>query len=50
MLFCQESVKCLGHVVSRDEIQTDPDKIENWPRPNNAEDLLLLSQDITDIL
>ena len=50
MFFCQESVKCLRHVVSKDGIQTDPDKIENRPRPNNADDLLLLSHDITGIL
>ena len=31
---CWKSVEFLGHVVSRDGIQTDPDKkekIKNWP-------------------
>ena len=40
--FFQERVKFLGHIVSKDGIETDPDKIEkikNWPRPNNPDEL-----------
>ena len=40
--FFQERVKFLGHVVSRDGIETDPDKVEkikNWPRPTNPDEL-----------
>lgn len=40
--FLQERVKFLGHVVSQDGIETDPDKIEkirNWPRPSNSDEL-----------
>ena len=38
----QERVKFLGHVVGRDGIETDPDKVEkikNWPRPTNPDEL-----------
>ncbi|XP_030847917.1 uncharacterized protein LOC115926774 [Strongylocentrotus purpuratus] len=34
--FCCESVKYLGHVVSAEGVQTDPDKVADlatWPRP-----------------
>ena len=40
--FFQTSVKCLGHVVSRDGVSTDPDKIKavkSWPIPTNAREL-----------
>lgn len=40
--FLQERVKFLGHTVSSQGIETDPDKIEkikNWPRPTNADEL-----------
>ena len=40
--FLQERVKFLGHVVSHEGIETDPDKIEkirNWPRPSNPDEL-----------
>ena len=40
--FLQERVKFLGHVVSSEGIETDPDKIEkikNWPRPSNSDEL-----------
>ena len=40
--FLQERVKFLGHIVSQDGIETDPDKIEkirNWPRPSNPDEL-----------
>lgn len=40
--FLQERVKFLGHVVSAEGIETDPDKIEkikNWPRPSNSDEL-----------
>lgn len=40
--FFQERVKFLGHIVSKDGIETDPDKIEkikNWPRPTNPDEL-----------
>ena len=35
-------MKFLGHIVSKDGIKTDPDKIEkikNWPRPTNPDEL-----------
>lgn len=38
----QKSVKFLGHVVSEEGIQTDPDKttaVQNWPRPRNAKEI-----------
>lgn len=38
----QRSVKFLGHVVSKEGIQTDPEKIEsvqNWPIPKNAREI-----------
>ena len=40
--FLQERVKFLGHVVSAEGIETDPDKIErikNWPTPSNSDEL-----------
>ena len=40
--FFQTSVKCLGHVVSRDGVSTDPDKVKavkSWPTPANAREL-----------
>ena len=40
--FIQEKVHFLGHVVSKEGIETDPekiDKIKNWPRPNNSDEL-----------
>lgn len=40
--FLQQRVKFLGHVVSKDGIETDPEKIEkikNWPRPSNPDEL-----------
>lgn len=41
-VFFQPSVKYLGHVVSKDGVQTDPDKIETlktWPVPKNLKEL-----------
>ena len=41
-LLFQKVVKFLGHVVSSDGIQTDPDKISanrDWPRPSNIHEL-----------
>ena len=35
----QNEVKCLGHIVSEDEITTDPDKVKTWPKPTNAKEL-----------
>ena len=40
--FFQSSVKCLGHVVSKDGVSTDPGKIssvKSWPTPSNARQL-----------
>ncbi|PIK53262.1 Septin-8-A [Apostichopus japonicus] len=40
--FLRPSVKCLGHVISADGVQTDPDKISavsTWPRPQNVTEL-----------
>lgn len=40
--FLQKRVKFLGHVVSEDGVETDPEKIEkvrNWPTPSNADEL-----------
>jgi transposase InsO family protein len=40
--FLKTKVKFLGHVVSKDGVQTDPEKIEaltNWPTPKNTEEL-----------
>jgi transposase InsO family protein len=37
--FLQKSVKYLGHIVSQDGIQTDPDKLQvvkSWPVPTNV--------------
>jgi hypothetical protein len=38
----QEKVKYIGHIVSKDGIEPDPDKIEkvsNWPRPTTSEEV-----------
>ena len=40
--FVQPSVKCLGHVISKEGVSTDPDKIsavKSWPRPTNVREL-----------
>lgn len=40
--FFQTSVKYLGHIVSRDGVETDPQKIEalkTWPSPRNLKEL-----------
>ena len=40
--FCQERVKYVGHIVSEQGIETDPEKIEkvrDWPRPETPEDV-----------
>jgi len=40
--FFKSEVKFLGHVVSEEGIQTDPDKIQkvmNWPTPSNSDEL-----------
>ena len=40
--FCQQEVRYVGHIVSKDGIATDPEKIEkvrNWPRPQSPEDV-----------
>lgn len=40
--FLQQKVKYIGHIVSSDGIETDPDKIDkivNWPTPKSAEDI-----------
>ena len=40
--FLQERVKFLGHVVSGQGVETDPDKtdrVKNWPTPTNPDDL-----------
>ena len=40
--FFKTSVKYLGHVVSLNGVQTDPDKINalaSWPEPNNVKEL-----------
>ena len=40
--FFQPRIKLLGHVVSEDGIETDPEKIEkinNWPTSSNEDDL-----------
>ena len=40
--FCQKKVKYLGHIVSEDGVQTDPEKIQdvlNWPVPPNLKAL-----------
>jgi transposase InsO family protein len=38
----QKKIKCLGHIVSEDGVETDPDKIEvvkNWPVPKSVKDV-----------
>ena len=40
--FLMSSVKYIGHIVSSEGVQADPDKIEkveNWPRPKNPEEV-----------
>ena len=40
--FAQTSVKCLGHIVSKDGVTCDPDKlvsVQSWPRPDNVKEL-----------
>ncbi|RXN13805.1 Retrovirus-related Pol polyprotein from transposon 412 [Labeo rohita] len=40
--FFQTSVRYLGHVVSKDGVETDPAKVEalkTWPRPTNLKEL-----------
>uniref|UniRef100_A0A3B3QR63 Gypsy retrotransposon integrase-like protein 1 n=1 Tax=Paramormyrops kingsleyae TaxID=1676925 RepID=A0A3B3QR63_9TELE len=40
--FFRKSVKYLGHIVSENGVETDPDKISaltTWPRPNNIKEL-----------
>ncbi|KAK3505584.1 hypothetical protein QTP70_005014, partial [Hemibagrus guttatus] len=40
--FFQTSVKYLGHIVSSDGVETDPDKVEvlkSWPVPKNLKEL-----------
>ncbi len=39
--FCRPKVKYLGHVVSAQGVETDPDKVEkvkNWPIPTNVDE------------
>lgn len=40
--FIQEKVKFLGHVISKEGIETNPDKIDKirkWPTPKNSDEL-----------
>ena len=40
--FLQDSVKFLGHIVSENGVETDPEKIskvKNWPVPTNADEV-----------
>ena len=40
--FLKKRVKFLGHIVSENGVETDPEKIErvkNWPTPSNADEL-----------
>uniref|UniRef100_A0A3B1KCG7 Gypsy retrotransposon integrase-like protein 1 n=1 Tax=Astyanax mexicanus TaxID=7994 RepID=A0A3B1KCG7_ASTMX len=40
--FFQTSVRYLGHIVSRNGVETDPEKIQslkNWPNPKNLKEL-----------
>lgn len=42
MSFYAEKGKFLGHIVSEDGVETDPEKInkvKNWPVPANADEL-----------
>ena len=39
--FCRPKVKYLGHIVSAQGVETDPDKVEkvkNWPAPTNIDE------------
>lgn len=41
-LFLMKEVKYIGHIVSEEGIETDPDKInkvKNWPTPKNPEEV-----------
>ena len=41
-VFCKESVKYLGHIISSKGVATDPDKIsliKSWPVPQTMKDL-----------
>jgi hypothetical protein len=41
--FFKQEVKCLGHIVSKEGIRPDPEKIQavnNWPMPRNQKDVL----------
>ena len=41
-IFIQEKIRFLGHIVSGDGIQTNPEKIEkikNWPTPKDTDEL-----------
>ncbi len=40
--FCQNRVKYVGHIVSKEGIATDPDKIAavtHWPQPTDLKSL-----------
>lgn len=40
--FCRKQTKYLGHVISADGVETDPDKtdkVKNWPRPTNVDEV-----------
>lgn len=41
--FFQKKVKFLGHIVSENGLETDPDKInkvKDWPIPTNSNELI----------
>jgi hypothetical protein len=40
--FGGKKVQCLGHIISDEGIETDPDKIDkvrSWPQPTNVREL-----------
>ena len=40
--FFKRQIICLGHIISKDEIETDPKKIKvivNWPKPSTVTDV-----------